>query len=351
MSLLKDYAITPDVFKTDSYLCKGSCENSRKRLYRRSIYRLFDMIRSHGVIRNLREGEWLDAAKVNIDSLDTRTDRLLRKMERRSVQFKSQKSDHFTPSNDKHWLEEAIKTMHVQKFNGGIITAIPFDELFKTDVQFKELFDEFREKHRNGAQIRHVRDLLGGKSGDLDWWPQSGSPSIYLSKDVRDYKENLFPIFRYANYVHLVDPHIKLEQLYNQGKKDIGNMILGFGNGIESTLRITIHTSKKALRGVNFEDEKKKSQRELSAALRQAKVKSQIDVFVWKDFHDRYLISDLIGIVLPHGFYAPGSQDSIGTTWTRLKETDREHIESKFGNKRKDDLFKPPFTIPNPQTK
>lgn len=54
-----------------------------------------------------------------------------------------------------------------------------------------------------------------------------------------------------------------------------------------------------------------------------------VEVFLWDDIHDRYLITDLIGICLPYGFgttKAPSAQ----TTWTRLGREDRDSVQRDF---------------------
>ena len=53
-----------------------------------------------------------------------------------------------------------------------------------------------------------------------------------------------------------------------------------------------------------------------------------IDVFIWDDFHDRYLISDIVGVNLPNGFDTTTS--SALTTWTRLGRQDRDDIQREF---------------------
>jgi hypothetical protein len=50
---------------------------------------------------------------------------------------------------------------------------------------------------------------------------------------------------------------------------------------------------------------------------------------VWDEVHDRYLITDLVGISLPYGFgttKAPNAQ----TTWTRLGRDDRDSVQREF---------------------
>ena len=43
------------------------------------------------------------------------------------------------------------------------------------------------------------------------------------------------------------------------------------------------------------------------------------EVFIWDDFHDRYLISNLIGILIPNGFDVTTDPNDT-TTWTRFSE-------------------------------
>jgi len=53
------------------------------------------------------------------------------------------------------------------------------------------------------------------------------------------------------------------------------------------------------------------------------------EVFIWDDLHNRYLITDLIGINLPYGFDI--SRDlTQTTTWGRLGRKDRDSIQREF---------------------
>ena len=51
------------------------------------------------------------------------------------------------------------------------------------------------------------------------------------------------------------------------------------------------------------------------------------EVFIWDDFHDRYLISNLIGISLSNSFDTNTSQS---TTWHRLGRVDRDNVRRQF---------------------
>ena len=52
-------------------------------------------------------------------------------------------------------------------------------------------------------------------------------------------------------------------------------------------------------------------------------------MFIWDDFHDRYLISNIIGISLPNGFDTTTAPNS-NTRWTRLGRNDRDDIRREF---------------------
>ena len=54
----------------------------------------------------------------------------------------------------------------------------------------------------------------------------------------------------------------------------------------------------------------------------------RIEIFVWDEFHDRYLISNLMGISIPHGFDTSARQDE--TRWTTLTAEDTDDVRIEF---------------------
>jgi hypothetical protein len=53
------------------------------------------------------------------------------------------------------------------------------------------------------------------------------------------------------------------------------------------------------------------------------------EVFIWDDFHDRYIISDLVGVSVPNGFDTT-TDISQRTTWNRLGRGERDDIQREF---------------------
>ncbi len=81
----------------------------------------------------------------------------------------------------------------------------------------------------------------------------------------------------------------------------------------------------------------------ISAHLRVAGL--QAEVFVWDDFHDRYLISNLIGISLPNGFDTTRDPNSV-TRWTRLGRNDRDDVQREFDLASQQHALRARFMIP-----
>ena len=65
-------------------------------------------------------------------------------------------------------------------------------------------------------------------------------------------------------------------------------------------------------------------------------------VFIWTKFHDRYLLSNLVGISLPYGFgTGPGR-----TTSARLRKADCDDIQREFDPNSQRRKLVSNFTIP-----
>jgi hypothetical protein len=55
----------------------------------------------------------------------------------------------------------------------------------------------------------------------------------------------------------------------------------------------------------------------------------QVDVFIWDSFHDRHLITDIIGIQMSNGFDVLMNKDEE-TTWSRLAREVKDEIQKEF---------------------
>ena len=84
-------------------------------------------------------------------------------------------------------------------------------------------------------------------------------------------------------------------------------------------------------------------QNEFGPVLSQSNLKAE--VFIWDNFHDRYLISNLGGILVPHGFDTSRNPDDL-TTWSRLGRSDRDDVQREFDRESNKHKLYFNFTIP-----
>ena len=67
-------------------------------------------------------------------------------------------------------------------------------------------------------------------------------------------------------------------------------------------------------------------------------------VFLWDDLHDRYLISDLVGITLPYGFGTTTDPNSV-TTWSRMGRAERDDVQREFDRASNRHTLQHTFTV------
>lgn len=297
MPLLADYAITPDVLDTASYTNEEVCGLR--------LREISEVMRNEGLVRDLRAGEWRGLFASDGRSWHRWGKEMVRKLaaEGRLVSFLPELP--VVPSDDQGWCEEALKTDAKQAFTGGIVVTEPIKTAYPGEPRVERV------------------DRLNRAA----WWTRR-SPSIRLSRTLGDYKENLGPILRCANSLQFIDPHL------DPGKSRYAQFVdlLSVAGGRKPVPTVEIHRvcyegSGSSRRILDIQDLEQDFRRELAAGLRTMGLR--VEVFVWDDFHDRYLISNLIGMLLPNGFDTTTNANDM-TTWNRLGRDQRDDIQREF---------------------
>ncbi|GIW41856.1 MAG: hypothetical protein KatS3mg076_2433 [Candidatus Binatia bacterium] len=312
--LLRDYAITPDVFDETSYPHPTTCDAELRNLK--------DVLLSEGLVRDLRNGEWSRLFVDNTRPWHRRGKELLKKLVQQKRVFPIEPSRPSWPSDDVAWCSEAVATHGVLPFTGGIVVT----ERVKTAFPGEDLVERI--------------DRLGSAR----WWAGRSS-SVRVRRDIEDYLEQLAPVLRRANSLMFIDPHLDPE------KPRYG----GFVRLLEAAGRrdpapvIEIHR-------VCFEGPprdrtfpmdgdpqyfRQRFRRPLEARIRA--VGLRVEVFVWDDFHDRHLITNLIGIHMSDGFDTSKGRNL--TTWSRLGRDARDHIQREFDPRSGHHALRDRFTI------
>ena len=300
MPLLADYAITPDVFDVTSYSTADECA-ARLESIREAML-------TEGLVRDLRDGEWRALVSSHERPWHRRGTELVKKLatQGRLIRYESALPD--PPPDDRHWCAEALATRAARPFAGGVIAT-------------KGIKDEYADN----SLVARIDRLTSA-----EWWA-ARSPSVRLARALEDYKTNLDPILRCSNSILFIDPHLDPEK---PGYSNFGSLLAQAGNRTPRP-RIEIHRvcyegSGPARRFPMREDAayfERRFRDALAGPLRDADLNAT--VFIWDDFHDRYLISNLTGVSLPHGFDTTRAPN-VRTTWTRLGRDDRDDVRREF---------------------
>ncbi|BAZ16307.1 hypothetical protein NIES4071_81830 [Calothrix sp. NIES-4071] len=156
-------------------------------------------------------------------------------------------------------------------------------------------------------------------------WLKSRSSSVRLSRTMSDYLDNLRLILSNANSIKFIDPYLDPT---GTNYREFYQFISAIHRTSGAAPRIEVHRkySGSPSDPLLTKDDWINRFKKLSATLTTAKLK--IEVFVWDDFHDPYLISNLIGINLNNGFDISTANDI--TTWNKLSRQVREDINKEF---------------------
>ncbi len=306
MPLLSEYAVTPDVFDVASYSTEDEC-SARIEVIREALL-------TEGLVRDLRSGSWSslfnpggrrhapaqpsrrETDRPSRRAWHPRGARLVKKLstEQRLVKWRPMRPE--PPADDAGWCAEALATHAKAPLTGGVIVT-------------KGVKDNFPAK----AIVARIDRL-----SSAPWWKGMQSSSVRLGRTTAEYEIHLDPVLRCSNSLMFIDPHLDPTEPRYAG---FARLLQRAGSRIPAPL-VEIHRRVPPDR--KFEGRFRDA---LMAPLRSAGLHAR--VFMWATgtrFHDRYLISNLVGILLPDGFDTGKGR----TTWTRLGSDDRDDIQREF---------------------
>lgn len=296
MAVLGEYVLTPDVFDSSCYNSDEVC------VLLLSVVK--DALLDDGLVRDLRDGGWRDVFASDGRPWHNRGKELLKKLatQKRIIPCPAQGAK--PPQSDSDWCREGLSFNGVNALSGIIVT------------------ESIGHDFPNEPLVAPIQRLSAAS-----WW-SGRRPSLRLERTLADYRAALKPVLSFANSIMFIDPHMSPSL---SRYRDFTTLLQDCGNRVPSPL-IEIHR-------VCYEGSGARRQmltpQDIEAAFRQylspilTPVNLNVDVFVWDDFHDRYLISDLVGISLPNGFDTTTAVQRQ-TTWTRLGRIDRDDIQREF---------------------
>ena len=316
MPLLADYAITPDVFDAASYSTAGECEAR--------LDTIRHVMLTAGLVRDLRAGEWRGVFEPGRRPWHRRGLELVKKLAVQGRLVPHPPARSAPPEDDRGWCAEALAS-HVQRpLTGGVIAT-----------------EMVKDAYPHEQAVARIDRL-----SSAPWWI-AGSPSVRLARTLAGYATHLDPVLRHSNSLMFIDPHLDPER---RGYRDLAGLLRPAGRRTPMPAieihRVCYEGSGRERRFPARTDPgyfKRRFHTGLGEPLRDAGLSAE--VFIWDDFHDRYLISNLIGVSLPNGFDTSSARGAV-TTWTRLGRKDRDDIQREFDRRAERHALQDHFKVP-----
>jgi hypothetical protein len=294
--MLHEIAITPGVFEQTSYATPGECDAH--------FLGLRQALLEWTIVRDLRDGEWKEHVVGLSDSMSPKAKEILKKLCSQGRVFASAARLENVPADDEAWCREAIASHAVVSLLG----------VLSSDATKGLLRDE---------------PLVAAVStrGSADWWKhlEAGHPGGHQSgRTFADYRNRLDLILRHARSLMFLDPHLDPTR---PGYARFLELIRpALDRGPDAPM-IQIHRccyeGSGERRNIPQNEEWEQRFRSRWGSDPGA---GKIEVFIWDDFHDRHLVSDLIGLQLGNGFDL-STDPSKRVSWSRLSRQGRDDVQ------------------------
>ena len=297
MPLLADFALTPDVFDES---CHGSGEVCSLHLQV-----LKDVLLSEGLVRDLRNGAWLATFSDAARPWHRRGKELLRKLQSqgRLIQYAPVATN--DPTEDLQWCDEAIRLHSREPMLGGIIVT-----------------DGVKAAYTGEPLVAAVNSLSSAQ-----WWAARG-PSVRLRRTMGAYVDALAPILKCANSIQFIDAHLDPTRSgYSAFVGFFQHMTGRHPAPIVEVHRCCYDGSGPRRTFPTLQDLERRFRNQWTNAVQAARI--GVDVFVWDDFHDRFIISNLVGVSASNGFDTTTNPGRTAT-WGRLSRDHRDDVQREF---------------------
>jgi hypothetical protein len=294
--MLAEYGLIPDIFEPAAYSSPEVCDLR--------LSRLKEVLLNQGLVRNFREGEWQAYVTKHTERWDKRAKELVRKLTDQNRLVGSTAILPDSPTNEVEWCREALASHSADPFTGIITTA------------------------RNSTNFANESAVSSIERLDTAVWWQSNNESVHLARRTKDYLKHLSLILRHANFLMFVDPHLDPRR---DAYSEFIRLLLAAKRSRGCAPKIQIHRVCYVGRGPGRSLLNQREWREAFERLQRPLENAGLsaDVFIWDEFHDRYFVSNLVGILVPNGFDVSGNLNER-TIWARISRSDRERVQREF---------------------
>ncbi|WP_338680443.1 hypothetical protein OPV09_02655 [Janthinobacterium sp. TB1-E2] len=305
--MLHEFAVSPDIFLASAFDVKTDLGEfiPAETHGHLALTSLLKGIERFGVIRNLSGGMWWGVLDGREDGLHPRSREVLKKLKSNGRVVHAPARMAGSPAAEKEWLAEAVASHGAEP---------KITQFFGTDEFCASL---------NAADHKN---LPAGISKIPYCLPFSGGGcSIKVKRDIDAYIEVLRPLIKYSRSLMFIDPYLDLAA---PNYKDFVTLLETIA-AINPDAEVELHRQIKPAprEPMRTASDWKQSFHQVIAA-NAALNKLSISVFVWDEFHDRYLVSNLMGISVPYGFDTTSKDEA--TRWSMLSTQDANDVREEF---------------------
>ena len=160
------------------------------------------------------------------------------------------------------------------------------------------------------APIVDVTELNGP-----DWSKKLNTESLHVACSLGGYTNALRKIARLSKQMIIIDPYL-YPNSYTGNYKQFPDLLVKFATQ-NKYLHFDIHVKEQKNERVDVDS--------FMTSLKKSNWKGELRLFVWSQLHDRFILSNLIGLAMPKGLEILGRKETP-RIWTRLSENHRKKI-------------------------
>lgn len=293
--MLDEYALVPDVFIPAAYT-KPDYADMRLEDIKEPLLR-------EALVRDLCNGEWSRRCIAGQDGMHRLTKELLRKLTSRNRLCRCPQYGEQMPNEAVEWCQQALLSHGARPLTGVIAANATKQQFSKEQI------------------VCSIEKLTGTQ------WFQDRSSSKTIDRKTQAYLELLDRILRQANSLMFIDPYLNPQQ---QSYREFHELLAPMSTR-DPQPRIELHRSFVDASGQQQRFLNEATGRQLFAPLdaELRRIRLSAEIYFWDNFHDRYLITDVIGVTVGAGFDVTTTPDDT-TTWARLGAQDRDDLQRKY---------------------
>jgi hypothetical protein len=293
--MIDEYVVVPDVFDAASYANATAIDMCMDILKE-------PLLMEGALVADLGSGGWSRFCAQPSQQLHRRCREIVRKLALKNRLRPHPLAGNTMPVTADDWCREGLAAMRGESFTGIIAGDAT-----------KKAFD--------APQIASIEKLTSA-----DWYRQR-TRSVTIDRKTNQYLQVLDKLLKHARSLMFIDPYLDPSA---SNYREFYKLLLPLV-GRDCQPKIELHRT--CFDGAG-RDRYFPSQDEWAG--RFSKLKEglggtglKIEIYLWENFHDRHLITDLVGILIGAGFDITG-QANDPSTWARLDELDKEGIQRRF---------------------